>query len=138
MIAPRALRFVLSSLAAISVGVGLLASVAPRAFYDEVPGVDGLPPYNQHLLTDVGGLYLGFAVLFVWAAASLSRQLVLASCAAWGLIQLLHFIYHATHLNGFGVAEASVQTAGLGATLALPIAAALLVLRARPDPRLCR
>ena len=66
MTAPRALRFVLSSLAAISVGVGLLASVAPRAFYDEVPGVDGLPPYNQHLLTDVGGLYLGFAVLFVW------------------------------------------------------------------------
>lgn len=91
MTAPRALRFVLSSLAAISVGVGLLASVAPRAFYDDVPGVDGLPPYNQHLLTDVGGLYLGFAVLFVWAAASLSRQFVLASCAAWGLIQLLHF-----------------------------------------------
>ncbi len=57
MTAPRALGFVLSSLAAISVGVGLLASVAPRAFYDEVPGIDGLPPYNQHLLPRVRAAY---------------------------------------------------------------------------------
>ena len=93
-----------------------------------------LPAYNEHLLTDVGGFYLGFAVLFVWAAASLSRQLVLASCASWALVQLLHFVYHATHLDGFGVAQAIVQTVGLAATLALPIAASLLLLRSRPDP----
>ena len=52
--------------------IGLTAAFAPHAFYDDFPfvthWVNLLPPYNEHLVTDVGGLYLGFAVLFGWAA----------------------------------------------------------------------
>jgi hypothetical protein len=34
--------------------------------------VNLISPYNEHLVTDVGGLYLGFAVLFALAAAASS------------------------------------------------------------------
>ena len=57
--------------------IGLTAAVLPRTFYDDFPflahWVELLPPYNEHLVTDVGGLYLGFAVLFAWAAWTLER-----------------------------------------------------------------
>ena len=67
--------------------IGLTAAVLPRTFYDDFPflrhWVELLPPYNEHLVTDVGGLYLGFAVLFAWAAWTLQPTLVRAVCSAW-------------------------------------------------------
>src|SRR5262249_13193394 len=95
---------------------------APHGFYRHVVGVDALGPYNQHLLSDVGELYLGFAVLFVWAARSLSITLVRASCAAFAVTELMHFLYHATHLAHFDVRSATAQTSGLVLLLALPAA----------------
>jgi hypothetical protein len=54
--------------------------LVPRTFYDDFPfgraWVEMLPPYNEHLVSDVGGFYLGFALLFAWAAVSLHRALV--------------------------------------------------------------
>lgn len=126
----RALRATLTLLAAIAAAVGLFAAVAPHTFYREVVGVDLLGPYNQHLVTDVGGLYLGFAVLFAAAAVTLRRELVLATCGAWTLTQLVHFGYHLAHLEGFGAADAIAQTVGLGLLLVLAGGAALLVARA--------
>jgi len=36
--------------------VGGWILLSPRSFYDDVPWVAMLPPYNQHLMTDLGGL----------------------------------------------------------------------------------
>ena len=77
------LAWTLGVLAAVSRFVGLYAFIWPHSFYEHVLGVNRLPPYNQHLLTDVGGFYLGFAVPFAWAAVDRGRALVLATCAAW-------------------------------------------------------
>jgi len=52
-----------------------------------VIGVDVLGPYNEHLLTDIGSLYLGFAIMLGWAAGTQSRQLVQASCAGFAATQ---------------------------------------------------
>ena len=67
MRAPLLARAALWITAASAAGVGLLAAFAPRSFYDDFPyvghWVDRLPPYNEHLVTDVGALYLGFALV---------------------------------------------------------------------------
>jgi hypothetical protein len=108
--------------------VGVPATVAPRYFYDDFPlgrgWVEMLPPYNQHLIGDVGGFYLAFTVLFAWAAVTLRRALVVPLCTAWIVAALLHFGYHVSHLDGWNVSDAVAQTAGLALVLVLPIAAA--------------
>lgn len=107
--------------------VGLIATVAPRTFYEDFPffasWVSLLPPYNEHLVTDVGGLYLGFALLFAWAARTLQPTLVRAACCAWLLTATLHLVFHATHLDGFGTADAIAELASLAFLLVPPLAA---------------
>ena len=104
--------------------IGLTALALPRTFYEDFPflthWVNLLPPYNEHLVTDVGGLYLGFAVLFAWAAATLERTLSRAVCAAWLLVAGLHLIFHASHLEGFGTADAVGEIATLALLLIPP------------------
>jgi hypothetical protein len=118
--ARAALLFLL--LAALS--IGLTATILPRTFYDDFPflasWVELLPPYNEHLVTDVGGLYLGFAVLFAWAAWTLDRTLVQAVSVAWLLSAGLHLLFHAGHLGNFSTADAIAELASLTLLLAPP------------------
>ena len=124
------LRVTLACLALSAAVPGLQATISPTAFYDGFPfgraWVQLLPPYNEHLLRDVGGFYLAFAILFAWAALRPSRELVVPLCTAWSVAALLHAVYHALHLDGFGTADAVAQTAGLVAVLALPVLAIVL------------
>ncbi len=110
-----------------ALGIGLLAFATPRTFYDDFPflahWVDLLPPYNSHLITDVGGLYLGFAVVFAWAARTLDRNLIRAACAAWLLTATLHLLFHATHLDHFGTADAIAELTTLALLLVPPVVA---------------
>ena len=114
-------RRVVVVLAVVCLAVGLLGVLAPHTFYRHVVGVDMLGPYNEHLLTDVGGFYLGFALLFAWCARSRSVELRRAGCAAFALTQVLHFAYHAAHLSHFSTVQASEQTIALGALMVLPV-----------------
>jgi hypothetical protein len=115
-------RLALGVLFLAALTIGLIATLVPRAFYDDFPflshWVDLLPPYNEHLVTDVGGLYLGFAVIFAWAARSLDRTLVLAACVAWLLTATLHLLFHVTHLGEFGTGDAIAEIASLALLLA--------------------
>lgn len=132
---PATARIALAILAFSALLVGLPATLAPRTFYDDFPfvanWVDLLPPYNSHLVTDVGGLYLGFAVVFIWAARSLQPSLVRAVCAGWLLTASIHFVFHATHLDNFGTADAVAELASL-AFLLLPPLAAIWAVSERP------
>ena len=74
----RHIRGLLLALAIPQGLVGLLALFAPRTFYDDFPlGTSGwvhpLGPYDQHLVTDVGGLFVGLGVLLVMAAVVMKR-----------------------------------------------------------------
>jgi hypothetical protein len=129
------LRVTLACLAVSAAAPGLQATISPAAFYDGFPfgraWVELLPPYNEHLIRDVGGFYLAFALLFAWAALRPTHQLVVPLAAAWSVSAALHAVYHALHLDGFGVADAVAQTAGLVAVLALPVLAIVLARRMR-------
>jgi hypothetical protein len=124
MRAPLILRLSLLFLFASALLIGVTAAAAPRVFYEDFPfvshWVDLLPPYNEHLVTDVGGLYLGFAVLFGWAAWTLQRTLVQAVCVAWLLTAGLHLAFHASHLDGFGSGDAIAEIASLALLLVPP------------------
>jgi hypothetical protein len=124
---PTGARLALGLLFASAALTGLPATIAPHAFYEHFPflshWVDLLPPYNRHLVTDVGGLYLGFAVVFAWALWSLEVSLVRAACAGWLLMEILHLAFHASHLEGFGTADGIAQIASLALLAITPLVA---------------
>lgn len=135
MTSPLVARTALALTAFSAAAIGLLAAFAPRTFYDDFPfaghWVDRLPPYNEHLVTDVGALYLGFALLLAWAAVTLQRQLVQAVCTGWILFSLLHVVFHARHLDTFGTGDAIQELVSLIAVIALPLVALFAAARPR-------
>jgi tRNA U34 5-methylaminomethyl-2-thiouridine-forming methyltransferase MnmC len=124
MRSPRLVRVSLVLLTGSALSIGLVATAAPRSFYDDFPfvahWVELLPPYNEHLVTDVGGLYLGFAVIFAFAAATLERTLVRAAACAWLLVAAIHLGFHAGHLDGFSTADAIAELSSLAFLAVLP------------------
>ncbi|MFL5873155.1 MAG: hypothetical protein ACJ75T_06750 [Solirubrobacterales bacterium] len=132
-------RLALAFLLVAALSIGLTAAAFPHAFYDDFPflthWVELLPPFNEHLVTDVGGLYLGFAILFGWAAWTFEPALVRPLCIAWLVTASLHLLFHADHLESFGTADAIAEIASL-ALLLLPSAIALWACRSdEPSPR---
>ena len=125
-------RGMLALLGGYSLFLGAVATFAPRTFFDDFPflahWVERLPPYNQHLVTDVGGLYLGFALLFGWAAWREERTLSLAAACAFLLVGVIHVVFHATHLDGFGTLDGVAEITAL-ASLLLPPAIVIWAVR---------
>lgn len=134
---PLAYRIALGYLAFSGLLVGAWAQFAPRSFYDDFPGggrdqwvgVDG--PYNEHLVRDVGGLYLGMALLAVWAAVALARTLVRVAGAAWLTFSLPHLVYHLANLEPLSTTDAVLESVSLG----LLVLVALALAAAPPPPR---
>ncbi|MEM7140754.1 MAG: hypothetical protein AAF548_06935 [Actinomycetota bacterium] len=119
-------RIGLGYLAALSLVIGVWATVGPRSFYDDFPGFgrmwiapDG--PYNEHLVRDVGGLYLAFGALVVAAAIALSRALVTTAAVAALATGLPHLAYHAANTDVLDTADTAVSLVGLGGAVAFPI-----------------
>ena len=128
------MRALLAALAVAAALPGAWATFAPRSFYDDFPGggrhwVAELPAYSQHLVTDVGAFYLGFALLLAWAAWRPSRELVVPVCTAFALFSALHLAWHSAHLDGFATADAVLQTGSLAAVLVASVGAVVLARR---------
>ena len=108
-----------------ALSIGIPASFAPETFYTDYPFytalVKLLPPYNEHLITDIGGLYLGFGVMFIWAMIKPSKELVVPLCWGWIAAQALHFAFHVSHLTGFTTTEAVGQQIGLALYIAVAL-----------------
>ncbi|MFJ3490717.1 hypothetical protein [Leifsonia aquatica] len=122
--------------AALGAYVGGWAFAAPDAFYRSFPGfglhwidIDG--PYNEHLIRDVGALYLGLGVASIAAALSRSAAPGRVVGLAWAAFGVLHFGYHALHPEGStGDQILALVSLGLSALLGLVL---ILPLRARTE-----
>lgn len=133
----RTTRVVLAFMAIPGALVGLWAAFAPRSFYDDFPGFgrewvapDG--PFNEHLVRDVGVLFLGLVVVTIAATIWLTRPLVRATAWAWLVYGIPHLVYHVRHRD---VYDAFDQVANLTSLLLAPVLAiALLVLANRLQP----
>jgi AhpD family alkylhydroperoxidase len=117
-------RVVLAAFGAVQLINGVWALLAPRSFYTEFPfgrgWVELLPAYNEHLMRDVGGLYLATAGLFVGAAVVMSRVTVVIACASWLLFALPHAIYHGFNLDPFPASDAIANAVVLTGTVLVP------------------
>lgn len=129
---PGLARAALLVLCAYCLFIGFTALVIPHTFYDDFPflahWVERLPPYNEHLVSDVGGLYLGFAVVVGIAAWRPQRLLVAAACAGFLTVSVPHLLFHVTHLEGFGAVDGAAEIAAL-ASLLIPPCVALWAIR---------
>ena len=121
-------------LAASAAFVGGWATFAPESFFDSFPGLgmhwtaaDG--PYNQHLVRDVGGLYLSLLVVSVCAALSSPHMRRIAGLA-WSVFSLPHLVYHLSHLDAVSTRDGWLESLSLSLTL---VGAIVLVLPER-DP----
>lgn len=120
------LRNGLLLLTVIQAATGLWMLFLPRSFYDHVLGVSALPPFNEHLMRDLGGVYLAISVVLGVSAASMERRLVRTALAAYLVVSVSHLIFHATHHGGTTAAEATVLTTSLVLLVLVPSVLLLL------------
>jgi hypothetical protein len=120
------LRVALACLSLSALAPGLQATLAPSSFYSGFPGGRGwvqlLPPYNEHLIRDVGGLSLGLAVLTGAAALTLQRRLVIVTALAILVWSTPHLIFHLGHLEGLSTSDKVGQMVVLVLGVAAPLA----------------
>jgi hypothetical protein len=133
MRAPGLSRTILWLLTVPNVIVGVWALGWPRSFYEEFPGgghawVSALPPYNEHLVRDVGSLSLSLAVVTAAAAVTLGPRLVVVAAVAVLVWSVPHLAFHLGHLEGLATSDQVGQVVSLGLAVVGPLL--LLGLRA--------
>jgi hypothetical protein len=124
-----ALRFLLLALGIPQGLIGLWAVIAPRSFHDDFPvgtegWVDVLGPFDEHLVTDVGSLFVALGVVLTFAAVRLRRETVLVAAIAWLVFAVPHFAWHLFNLEPYDTADAIANTA----TLTWTVVGGLLIL----------
>lgn len=121
-------RVILWLLAALGAFVGGWALFAPRAFYDAFPllgvfgaWVAGDGPFNEHLIRDVGALYLALAVASAVAALMRRADASVVVGVAWLVFSVPHLLYHVRHLDHLAPVDAIGQPISLAVSLVLAI-----------------
>jgi hypothetical protein len=127
-------RILLAGVAIPALEIGVWASLWPTSFFDHFPGggrawVQADGPYNEHLVRDVGGLYLALAIVIIAAAVHLRPGLV--RVAAWAALVngLPHFVYHLRHLDLYGTSDKIANAVSLGLATLAPVVVLLLTTR---------
>jgi hypothetical protein len=117
--------------------IGVWALLAPASFYRNFPmsghtWVSLLPPYNEHLIRDVGELSLALTVVLTAAAVTGQRLLSAIAVGALAVYAVPHAVFHAFHLEGFRTVDAVAQTVGFAVQLLVAAVVAWLLWRDRP------
>ena len=125
MTGDRIARWALALIAAFMLPTAIQAAFTPKSWFDDFPfgrgwiAADGAA-YNEHLVRDVGVLFLALIIVTVWAAWK--RQAVLGVAVAWLLQGVLHLVYHIGHLDGLGTAD---KVGLVGSLVSIPVLAAI-------------
>ncbi|AEV83989.1 hypothetical protein ACWT_2967 [Actinoplanes sp. SE50] len=121
-------RGVAGMLAMSAAFVGVWAAGFPVSFYRDFPWagahwVSALGPYNEHLVRDVGGLYLALLVVSVGVVRRPTLRRVAGG--AWLVFSAEHLLWHALHLDAFS----RVHQVTSMVALSVPLALSALLLR---------
>ena len=125
MIAGTIERSSLALIAVFMLPTALHASFAPRSWFDEFPlgrgwiAAEG-GAYDEHLVRDVGVLFLALVIVTAWVAWR--SQATRAVASAWIVQGVLHLVYHIGHLEGRGTAD---QAALVGSLVSIPLLASV-------------
>ena len=128
-------RVIVLLLAISAAVVGVWAAAFPVSFYTDFPSpgrhwVSALGPYNEHLVRDVGGLYLALLVLSTYAWRRPTVAAVRMTGGAWVVFNAEHFLWHMLHLDAFPPIDRVGNVIALGGLLVLSV---LLLLPDRGD-----
>jgi hypothetical protein len=118
-------------LALVDLGIGVVATLTPRAFYDYVPGVSLASPYSEHLMRDVGAMNIALAVVTVVAAITMEQLMVRTALTAYLVFAVPHLLFHVTHHQHYPTTTAIIETTGLVVLVLLPVSL-LALTRERP------
>jgi uncharacterized protein YjeT (DUF2065 family) len=132
-----AIRVALGAVGLIQVVDGLYALLAPSSFYNDFPvgrgWVAALPSYSEHLVRDVGSLFLATGAVLLFAAWSLERRLVIVAAGSFLLFSVPHAIYHLLNLGPYSTTDAIGNAFGVLVLVALPAWVLFEVLRQGRD-----
>ncbi len=120
-------RVGLGVLSALHLWWGAWAIVNPRGFFDTFPGFGrrwtaAYPPFNEHLVSDLGAIFVTLGVLLGLAAIvddGKVTAVVLAGAVTFGA---LHLAFHVTHHGTLTGADLSLSLASLVPGVLAPIA----------------
>ncbi|GAB1821289.1 hypothetical protein [Herbidospora sp. RD11066] len=129
------LRAGLLVLATLQMVVSVWQYVSPRSFYDDFPTVSLDPPYNEHLLSDVGGLGLALTAMLFFAARVMERGVVLSALTGYLMYAATHFLFHVRHFGHFSLRDAVGVGTGLGIEVVLALILLYAAWRLLPGPR---
>src|SRR3954468_24063895 len=106
-------RVALALLALSAAFVGFWALFAPASFYASFPGlgftwVSEAGPYDEHLVRDIGGLYLALLVVTVLALLRPASVRPWAAGLAWLVFGVPHLVFHAAHAGPDDAVEVAV------------------------------
>jgi len=121
-----AVRTALALLAVSAAFVGCWALLAPASFYSSFPGlgfrwVADAGPYDEHLVRDVGALYLALLTITLVSLIHPSAARPWVTGAAWLVFGVPHLAFHAAHPVRGEIPELTA----LAATLLLAVVACL-------------
>jgi hypothetical protein len=103
--------------------IGAFAASDPLGFYHRVPGVWRMGPYDQHLVVDVGFLFLALSVTLLAALFHREKVLVRTATVAALVFAVPHHWYHVTHLRGFSTSLALNELVSPAIMAAAPLVA---------------
>lgn len=130
---PGLFRAGLVSLGAIQGFLGLYALISPLGFYEDFPlgrgWVAALPSYSEHLVRDVGGLFLLSAGVLLLAGVYLERRLVAIALGTYLLFSVPHTVFHYLNFEPFATGDLIANVIGLGAQVVIPIGLLVLLRR---------
>lgn len=130
----RIARGALGCIAAFMSLTALHAAFFPRSFFNDFPFGRGWVAaeggtYDEHLVRDVGVLFLALVIVTVWSAWTGNG--VVAVAIAWLVQGVLHLGYHVGHLDGL----AGLDRIGLVASLAgIPLLALVALVASHNRP----
>lgn len=120
-------RVCLIILTIFGLSLGVWAYFAPLNWYNTFPGMGMrwllvLGPYNEHLVKDVGGMFLALGVLSAVAVYHLrNRPVVVITAISWSVFNALHLIYHLGMLHMYGTRDAVLNAVGLSLLLVVSL-----------------
>ena len=105
--------------------VGIYALFLPRSFWRDFPlgraWVAALGPYNEHLVRDVGALFIAISVVLLFVASRPERRSVTFVMLGWLLFAIPHLLFHTSNTADFTTPDYALQVAVLAYQVLLPL-----------------
>lgn len=105
----------------VELAVGVVATLTPRVFYDDVPWVSLAPPFSEHLMRDYGAMNLALGVVSLVAAITMEQLMVRVALIAYLVFAIPHLVFHVTHHQHYTATEAITETTALVIAALLPV-----------------